>query len=371
MVNIRKKYFFRYFIKTCASIGTRQDIESNKHLGFKFNIGRNEIGLISEKYGLTADCYIYDSNSFIGAENKSKILLENIFNVIDFSMSSASHPPLFLFGYDASPGLNKREFKQCFYFLLNERNIVPINKKIFGEIFEKSNKTSDERIIRAISWLRKGYFEEKHIDKFIAFWTGLEAINELLDDFYKISDEERRFHCPHCGKSLFYITAGVEKLFIDELKLSKKQFDEIRRTRGKLLHGGGHLDNNFAQKIEEYNPTVQKALILGIGKLLRMDLSIIKEILNQVPRKYTEEIRLVIKSNLINFTPLGLERFGKQPRLELDKNLVKRQINNKGKLNLERHLELKRINAKFSDDFSVDLLGNRNTIIDAKINNIK
>lgn len=314
-----KKYFTRYFIETPNAVGNRKNIETGKILGWKFNFGTNEISLYDHKQGLWADCYIKSESPEL-AEVNSKNFVENVLNLIDFSTSSASNFPLFISIYDATENLANRFFKQIFYVSLPERNVTQIDKEIFEEVFNKFNKYQDARITRAISWLRKGYLEQGSIDKFVAFWIGLESINELLCNFFKISEEDRKIKCNKCGNEISSISsAGVKKLFIDTLNIEIRKFEEIRGARGKLLHGGGPIDNNFAEKIKEYIPVVKKALIKGIGMLLQLDNEIIEKIIGQKSRLYNETIRLVIKAKLVNFNLPDLSEFGKQPKIDLEK----------------------------------------------------
>ena len=248
---VKKRYFLRYFIKTPNSIGNRKEIENGKISAWKFVFGNNEISLIDHIDGLFSDLLV-EANSMEEAERKSKVFVENILNLIDFSTSSASSSAVLVNIYDASPNkLPRREYKQIFYLPLKERNIFPLNEKAFGEIFYCFNNFNDKKIIRAISWLRKGHLEENCIDKFIAFWTGLEVINELLADKFNVPLDERKMKCKKDDGSFqeIPITVGIRKLF-EEIK-EKKLFKEIRQTRGKLLHGGGSLDDNFVNKIKE------------------------------------------------------------------------------------------------------------------------
>lgn len=365
-----KRYFVRYFIETPNSVGNRKDIESGKIFGWKFNLGNNEISLYDHKEGLFSDCYI-EADSLNGAEDKSRAFIENILNLIDFSTSSASAAPQFINIYDASPNLFSREYKQVFYIPILERNVAVIDKDFFGELFNIFDKNKDERIVRAISWLRKGYLERKHVDKFIAFWTGLESINELLCDLFKIPSDERRLKCKNCGELLHSITAGIKKLFIDEIKIGEEKFENIRRARAKLLHGSGPLGNDFVNKIKEYNPIVKKTLIVGLGKLLGMEEKDIDKIIQQKSNLYNETIRFIIKANLVNFKPPEISEFGKQPKIDLiEENLLNRIIDNQGKLSLKSKIMLKS-NANFNN-ITYEVWGEDNTCITSiKIDEIK
>ena len=292
----------RYFIETSNAVSNRRELENGKFLNWKFNLGNTEIVLYDDKQGLRADSYI-DAESLEKSEEKSKKFIENTLNLIDFSTSSASSSPLFISIYDASLGLVEREYKKVFYQAISERNISVVDKDIFSDIFNAFNKNNDERIVRAMSWLRKGYLEQNHVDKFIAFWTGLESINELLGDYFEIPLEERKKKCDKCGTTLYTITAGVERLFVNKVKVDKVIFTKIRSARGKLLHGGGPLDNNFVNEIKDYNPVIRKALLLGIGRLLQISDNTIENIIKKKSKAYTEKVRIIIKAKLTNFNP--------------------------------------------------------------------
>lgn len=359
-----KRYFIRYFVETSNTVRNRREIENGKLFNWKFNLGNTEVVLYDDKHGLQADFYI-DTESLEKGEEKSKIFIENILNLIDFSTSSASSTPLFISIYDASLGLVEREYKQVFYQPISERNISVIDKDIFRDIFNAFNKNNDERVVRAISWLRKGYLEQKHVDKFIAFWTGLESINELLGDYFKIPAEKRKMKCRKCGTPLFIITAGVERLFMDKVKVDKVIFTKIRSARGKLLHGGGPLDDNFVNELKKHIPKVKKALLFGIGELLQVSDNTIENIIKKKPKAYTEKIRIIIKAKLTDFNPPDLSEFDKQPRLDLiENNLLKREVTKNGKLVSTINPKFKKVNATFKDE-KVEMWGDDNTSIES------
>ncbi|HOK17587.1 MAG TPA: HEPN domain-containing protein [Candidatus Paceibacterota bacterium] len=365
-----KKYFVRYCIETPNSIGSRKDIEEDKILGWKFNFGNNEVILYDQKQGLHADCYIEAEPQMPieKIEEKAKTFVENILNLIDFSTSSASNSPLFISLYEATDGLINRPFKQVFYITLPERNVSLINKEIFEKIFNNFNKNENQdlRIARAISWLRKGYLEQKFIDKFVAFWTGLESINELLCDFFQINEEDRKINCKKCGNKISSISlAGIKKLFVDTISVESELFKSIRKARGKLLHGGGPIDNNFVEEIKKYIPLVRKSLIIGIGLLLSLDDEYIKQVLEKKTKLYTERLRIILEANIKNFTPPLLDEFRKQPIFDLDKrDLLERVINKDGKVNFKTSSNFIPRNATFDIKF-VDLWGDDNTAIES------
>jgi len=361
-----KRYFIRYFIETPNSVGNRMDIEEGKVFSWKFNFNNNEIGLYDHRHGLFVDCYIIAENQET-AEKKLEILIENILNLIDFSTSSASNVLLFDSSYDATPNLSKRNYKQIFYIPISDRNVVVINEEIFKEIFHTINKNQDARIVRAISWLRKGYLEQKFIDKFVAFWIGLESINELLCDFLNITKENRKRKCNKCGNEISSVSlVGIKKLFLEKLKIDNDLFVKMRKARGKLLHGGGPLDDTFIEEVKKYIPLIRKALVMGIGQLLSIKNENIENILQKSTRLYNERLRIVCKTNLINFEPPALGEFNKQPRIDLsEQNLLNRVIDKDGKLNLKIKWSFIGKNATFNNTIIYELYGDDNTTLES------
>lgn len=362
-----KKYFVRYYIETPNSISSRKDIEDGKFLGWKFNFDNNEISLYDQKEGLYADCYIETEPQLAleKIEERAKTFVENILNLIDFSTSSASNSALLISIYEATNGLVIRPFKQIFYTPLPEKNVNLINKEIFEEIFNRFNKNQDPRIARAISWLRKGNLERDFVDKFISFWTGLESLNELLCNSFQISEKDRKIICNKCKNVISPMSSiGIKELFRKSISIELRQFETIRKARGKLLHGGGPLDGNFVAQIRQYIPLVKKALMVGIGQLLGLDDKYINQILERKTKLYTERLRIILKANIKNFIPPPLDKFGKQPKFDLNKqDLLERIINQDGSIELKMSSNFIARNATF-DVKSIELWGDDNTAIE-------
>lgn len=334
-----KRCFARYFIVTPNCISGRYKIERGNPQGWKFLFGDAEISLIDDKKGLWADCFLFAKN-LDHAEEKSKVLIENILSLIDFTTSSYSSSS-FVSSYEASPDSKIRRYKQVFHIPTQERNIAVINEGIFEEIFDKR---IEERILRGVSWLRKGYLEQKYVDKFIAFWTGLESISELLCDFFEISTEDRKRICNKCGNVIDkrISSLGTKTLFLKEIENNNTLFRRIRGARGKLLHGGGPLSEKFIGEIRTYNPLIRKALIIGIGKLLEISDEAVKSVIERKPNSYSDRVKIIIKTNLVDFDPPGIEYFTKQPRLDTESNkLLKREVDDQGRLSITKDLKIK------------------------------
>lgn len=359
---MEKRFFVRYFIKTSNSIGSRKDIEKDNYLGLDFKIDDNKLAVYDNKMGLWVDCYI-NCSSINDAEKKSEILINSILSLIDFQTSTSSFIPILDIIYDASHDLTKREYKKIFYFPIAERNIIKINIPILKEIFNVFTKNKERRIVRAINWFKKGNLEEEIVDKFIAYWTGLESINKLLIKSLDISDEEKSRKCKYCGGIVDEITSiGIEKLFTDIVGVDKSIFTKIRRTRGKLVHGEGPLDDEFINKVEGYNPIVRKTLIIGLGRLLCIEYKIIEDIIGKVPRKYSDIVKIFAKTNIVNFIPPELKYFGQQPNAVLKNKITEREINDIGELNKQGDIKID-FNVKTDGTAEIESFADNNSCI--------
>jgi hypothetical protein len=103
---------------------------------------------------------------------------------------------------------------------------------------------------------------------------------------------------------------------LTELNMDKGSFDEIRRLRGKFLHGEPIFGEDI-QKMGGFNLILRKSLIIAISKLMNIETSVVKAILEKNISVYQEEARLIIKATLTDFEPPAISDIGKQPDLGL------------------------------------------------------
>jgi hypothetical protein len=358
-----KTFFTRYFIETPNSFSNRKDIMNNHFSSLRVNWTDSNIIFYDNRYGLRVDTYT-EATSKEEAKSKTKNLVENILSIIDLTNSSGSNPATFVSIYDATDNLTEREYEQIFHIPLHERNIRVTDiqsllkiLRVFGDVFGKN----EQRIIRAIFWFRKGLFEKNVVDKFISFWTGLESINELLCNYFGLTEDERKWKCNICHSVILPVsTIGIKKLFIDILKFDNDNFQKIRNARNDLIHGGSPLNTDFVKEIMDYNPIIKKALIIGIGELLQIDNKIINKIIKYTPIKYIDSFRIILKLNLLGLEIPKIEEVDSQPIVDLDYDILKPEINDEGKLDIKGKVLFKFKNLKFdngiyevrADDFS-------------------
>jgi hypothetical protein len=314
---VNAKYFARYLISTPISIGNMEEIKSNQIKAFLFKFDKVEVTLYDQPLSLNADCYIYADN-IEEAEKKSFHLIESINQIFVFSSSCVSKNPKLLKIYNATEGLKEREYKQIFYTPIDRRNVLQLNETVLNGIFNSffANKI-DDRVWMAVNLLRKAYLNDLTVDRFVSYWSGLEALDDLLFEYYKIDKKEKQIKCHECGAVTGTATSkGIEKLMLTELNMDKGSFDEIRRLRGKFLHGEPIFGEDI-QKMEGFNLILRKSLIITISKLMNIETSVVKAILEKNISVYQEEARLIIKSTLTDFESPVISDIGKQPDLGL------------------------------------------------------
>jgi hypothetical protein len=300
---------------------------------YRFTLGNTELVFYDLKDGMVADTYI-QAESIDEAENKSKLTVETIMSLIDYATSSASSPGIITTIYDATEGVDKREFRKVIHLPMPERGLKKIDPEVFRSVLEKFFVEGfPPEISRALALLRKGYIEKDAVNRFIFLWSGLEALNSLLADKFAIPLEDRYLKCDHCGKKTgSFKSVGIEKLFTNQLSYTKKVFHDIRRARGKFLHGHS-ASQDFINEIKTYNPSLRKALIHGIGLLMDLKNSTIQEIVEKEISRYGEEYRFVIKTHLTDFQPPEIVNVNAQPDILMDRHeLTDRVLTDDGKI---------------------------------------
>jgi len=203
-------------------------------------------------------------------------------------------------------------------------SLIKIDQSEFSKIFESYEKSDEKpRILRALSWLRKGMGEENPVDEFISYWTGLEVIKSILRRNLKTKIQT------------VLEWDGVENIFTRELKFYK--FEAIKDARRRLFHGGKEedtLDNNFMEEIKGYLEPMRKALIYCIGNILTVEHDIIVGIANKTPQRIELNPWSVIKGKLKNLPSDFVNIIQSYPTL--DANMFDKQysINAEGALTI-------------------------------------
>lgn len=240
---------------------------------------------------------------------------------------------------------------KCYVYPFEEQEIlgslINIDESTFGTIFEAYNKSSFKpRILRALSWLRKGFGEEYPVDEFTSYWVGLEVIKHLL-----VPEKTTHWMILEAIKHIFISRRvkrkkrsieeeweEVEEIF--QKRLNRRDFRKIKQAgRNGLLHGFRELDDKFMGEIESYVEPIRKILIYCIGSALGLENNISLNIANKIPRRIERDPWSVIKGNLTDLPREFSELVSSYPRL--DEEAVNKQfsIDQEGKLEVEFKLK--------------------------------
>jgi hypothetical protein len=215
---------------------------------------------------------------------------------------------------------------KCYLHPVEEQEIlgalVIIEHPTFLNIFESYGKSKEQpRVLRAISWLRKGMGEENTVDEFISYWTGLEIIKSIIRREMRSKVKE----VPEWG--------GVESIFSS--RLSFKLFEDVKEVRRRLFHGGRKedtLDNDFIDKMANYLEIIRKGLIYCIGDILKLEEEIVTNVVQNSHKGNIFEPYSVIKVNIENLPDNFIEILQCLPKFEVSKVNKSFSFDDKGKL---------------------------------------
>jgi len=368
-----KRYFVRNVSKTLASLASREEQLKGQRPWWAFHFDQNKIVMydyiqltenkVPVYYGLAFDCWVYSDNND-AAISVARGYVEVILAIVSYVAQVGCTPSRMLLVYNASEEeLAQREFDRRFYQIDPAiGNLRPIDKSLFRIVFERV-KNQDERIHRAMMWLRKSLMEEKHVDRFIACWVGLDALSKLLVE--KLLGERSKRHpqcpickktiekCPHCGGDTATVlptyTEGIAELFAKRLNVEHKIFKlEWWTNRNKVLHGGGKISPELMSVLAEQLTTLRKALIIGIGLLVELPEEIISQIADLEPRIGIVPYVTQITGWLNDLTPPNLANPELQPWVECTEGPTSVEATEEGKITLGKQSSYRFMNANFS-----------------------
>ena len=288
------------------SDGIKQTTEINLHTG---------LGIIVD----------LKANSMEEATETSKNFAETLLNLVSFSTLAYCDSARLISLID----IVDREpwpFRHYVYPFDDQEIIGSLSimgETLFGTIFEAYDKSPDQqRILRALSWLRKGIGEENTVNEFISYWVGLEVTKPILK-----RNLARKIRNPKEW-------AGVEDIFTNRLHF--QNFDTIKQNaRNGLLHGFRELDDNFIKEIESYVDPIRKTLIYCIGSILGLEDSIMLKITKKDARRIKRGPWTVIEGDLRGLPRNFDELVRNYPRIDAELADKKFSMNQRGNLSMQ------------------------------------
>ncbi len=300
------KYCIQYNSRTLAALARREEQQELPLPAWQFNFPSHSLKMalydsvkttnnVNLHTGLNIIVYL-DEDSPEKAGEISKSFAETLLNLVSFATSTYCDPSklvtLIRIG-DREP----YEFEHYSYPFFRQEligSLSVIEESTFRLIFDAyKNNPHQQRIMRALTWLRKGLGEETTVDEFVSYWVGLEVIKCILRRklVWKIRNPGE--------------WAGVEDIFTN--KLNFQNFRTIEKNaRNALLHGYRALDDQFVKEIDGYIEPVRKTLIFCIGSILGLQDGITLAICNKVPRRIRRNPWAVLEGNMSNL-PTGFD----------------------------------------------------------------
>lgn len=263
------------------------------------------------------------ANSAEKASETSKGFVETLLNLVSFSTLTFCNPAKLVSVINISDTDTEAHPFMHYVYPFDGQEILGsvsvIEEATFKALWEAYDKSLQQhRIMRAMSWLRKGIDEESTVDEFVSYWIGLEVIKHVLSPEKMNTDKEWE---------------EVEAIFTNRLHF--QDFKRIRHDgRPGLLHGYRELDDEFVKEIGSYVEPIRKTLIFSIGSVLGLEESTILTIANKTPRRIRQNPWTVIEGVIENIPEDFGELVKNYPMIDAEIANKKFSVDEKGKLNI-------------------------------------
>jgi len=279
------RYYIQYHSQTIASLKGRKEQQTFPFDGWVVDFPKLELRIVlADSVKETASINLHTglniianlrANSVEEAKETSKNVVETILNLISFSTLTHCNAAKLV----SIASIVDKEPHRFTHFaypfdgheMMGSVRIVdePTFRAIFEAFYESSNQ---QRIMRALTWLRKGIGEENSVDEFVSYWVGLEVAKPILR-----RNLRRKVRNPREWD-------GVEDIFTGKLRFNN--FGAIKKkARNGLLHGFRELDDEFMREISGYLDPIRKTLVCCIGSILGLEDNAILTIANKTPAR--------------------------------------------------------------------------------------
>ncbi len=281
------RFFLQYHFQTLAVMANKKQLKSRQLPAWKFNLSDGSMrlrDLIKNVDGINMynglDMIIeVNADSEEEAVTLSKNHCETVLNLITLCTVTFCHPGRLIntirFGQKNLPTL--RYYVYPFDQKENYGSPVLIDESTFAKIHEayygQRDIESQRRLMRALTWLRKGINEEDTVDEFTSYWIGLEVLRCRLRRWLKKSGSKK-----DPGE-----WDGLKHVF--EKELNYPDFENIKCARNGLLHGFRELSPDFVNEINGYVEPARRALIASAALVLGLEPKILRSIVSKDVRR--------------------------------------------------------------------------------------
>jgi hypothetical protein len=213
--------------------------------------------------------------------------------------------------YETTPGASDRSLLQFFHDVPVSPSRREIDHIAMISMMDKainlSNSDKKDRVVRAIRWYRRGSLAIDALEKFTWYWTGLEALNPLLQDTFHVTVTTPR-------------ASGIRAAVHNLLQEGKTLYPRMRDLRNGLVHSGSDLKTMTPDALALHNVT-REVLLRAI--LLVLDVSVTEKFLRDTISSEPPLIAAVV-ATLHGLDPSNLGPPGEHPHFELKSHEVKK-----------------------------------------------
>lgn len=230
-----------------------------------------------------------------------------VMSILSCSATASISQPKPVWAYDASPGMNHREYRRFVYDPSLHMNTRKLDQPILFEILEKKfnkfmqrmeiDSERKERLGRAITSFRRGLSDNDDVlTEFLIHWSSLETLDVVYREVFNLPSQKIYVtcgkcgkvycDCPECGRSDVFLKtqtlSGVEDVF--KILNQPEKFHELRRLRHGIAHGFERLSRSIEIARRDIE-LVRKTVLLMIMRILDVNDKTQKKMMEQTTFK--------------------------------------------------------------------------------------
>ena len=341
-------YFLHYFSEMPASISSRQEHQKSpaKIWNILFSGLNTEIFLMDSLKDIN-NLKLHVGLDFLaktedreetGAQQKTINLVEAILNIISLETLSSCKPAQLLSFIDAT---NKDICSTKFYIRPFDNSfplssLVRVDPSRFNMLWKAYDSSGNkDRIMRSLSWLRKGINSDNAVDEFVSYWIALEILQCVLKKKVKWD--------------------GIKEIFTRKEIIAACSFKDVCDARQELFHGFHELSDDFINKLKRYLDTLRRAVIYANLASLKIDKTSLdySAFINRTPHRMQIRPYSVFKGSIKNLPQEDQARIESFPKVEFTPEEVNISLSENEELNISWKINNKFILPKnCSFDFS-------------------
>lgn len=236
---------------------------------------------------------------------------ENVLSILTLVAKAAIDTPIAIWAYDASLGIEQREFRYCSYEGAAPRATRPLNNDHLLHFFETNFNSFlarpeirldfKKRVQNGVFAFRRGLADNKDVlNEFFNAWSAIEGLDCVYREvFPSITCREFR--------------DGMKDIF---KRLGHSEvFDTLQGLRDAIAHGNLTLQE-ATQTASDYLEVTRNALILTVLRIINVDATATDQIVNQpsYKGKARPHRRYLAK---MSFVPVDVDNFEGQPNIRV------------------------------------------------------